>query len=67
MALLHYLSLLAARHSFAFTASLIEGRLNPTADAFSRFQFQRFRGLVPHADQEATEILLHRLEDFPVV
>ena len=67
MVLLRYLSLLAARHSFAFTASSIKGRLNPIADALSRFQFQRFRGLAPHANQEATEISLHLLEDLPVV
>ena len=67
MVLLRYLSLLAAGHSFAFTASSIEGRLNPIADALSRFQFQCFRGLAPHADQEATEIPLHLLGDLPVV
>ena len=61
MAFLRYLSLLAARHSFAFTASSIEKTLNADDDALSRFQFQRFRGLVPHADQEATEIPLEDL------
>ena len=50
MVLLHYLTMLAIRHSFSFTASSVPGKDNPVADALSRFQFQRFRHLVPHAD-----------------
>ena len=50
MVLLHYLTMLAIRHSFSFTASSVPGKDNLVADALSRFQFQRFRRLVPHAD-----------------
>ena len=50
MVLLGHLSMLAIRHSFAFTASLVRGKANPVADAHSRFQFQWFRCLAPHAD-----------------
>ena len=50
MVLLRYLTMLAIRHSFSFTASSVPGRDNPVADALSRFQFQRFRRLVPLAD-----------------
>ena len=47
--LLRYLSLRAARHSFAFTASHRAGRDNCIADALSSFDFQRFHHLAPHA------------------
>ena len=56
MSLVRYLSLLAARHSFSFTASPVRGKSNPIADALSRFQFQRFRRLAPHADSLPTQI-----------
>ena len=49
MVLLHYLALLAVRHSFSFTASSVCGIANPVADALSRFQVQRFRLLAPQA------------------
>ena len=65
MVLLRYLSLLAARSSFAFTASYVEGRQNGLADALSRFQFQRFRQLAPLADAEATAIPPQLREDLP--
>ena len=65
MVLLRYLSLLAARSSFAFTASCVEGRQNGLADALSRFQFQRFRQLAPLADAEATAIPPQLREDLP--
>ena len=51
-----YLSLLAARHSFSFTAFPVRGKSNPIADSLSRFQFQHFRRLVPHADSILTQI-----------
>ena len=35
MVLLRYLSMLAIRHSFAFTASSVRGKANPVADALS--------------------------------
>ena len=56
MSLVRYLSLLAARHSFSFTASPVRGKSNPIADSLSRFQFQRFRRLAPHADSIPTQI-----------
>lgn len=67
MVLLRYLSLLAVRHSFSFTSSSVGGKANPVADALSRFQFQRFRQLVPHADHEATVVPQHLLASLPVV
>ena len=51
MVLLHYLALLAVRHSFSFSATSVQGKANPVADALSHFQFQRFRHLAPHAEQ----------------
>ena len=45
MVLLRHLSLLAARHSFVFTARQAVGKSNAIADAISRFEFQ----LVPLA------------------
>ena len=54
MSLVRYLSLLAARHSFSFTASPVRGKSNPIADSLSRFQFQRFCRLAPHADSIPT-------------
>ena len=56
MFLLRYLSMLAVRHSFLFTASSVRGKSNPIADALSRFQLQRFRRLAPYADVASTEI-----------
>ena len=56
MSLVCYLSLLAARHSFSFTASPVRGKSNPIADSLSRFQFQRFRWLALHADSIPTPI-----------
>ena len=56
MLLLRYLSMLAVRHSFSFTASSVRGKDNPVADALSRFQFQRFRALVLHADEAPAQI-----------
>ena len=49
MSLVRYLSLLAGRHSSSFTASPVKGTSNPIADFLSRFKFQRFRRLAPHA------------------
>ena len=63
MSLVRYLSLLAARHSFSFTASLVRGKSNPIADSLSRFQFQRFRRLAPHADSIPTQIPQQLLSD----
>ena len=54
--LLRYLTQLAVRHSFSFTASSVRGKDNPVAEAISRFQFQRFRQLAPLADAERTAV-----------
>ena len=56
MVLLHYLTMLGIRHSFLFTASSVLGKANPIADVLSRFQFQRFRHLEPHADLTLSQI-----------
>ena len=56
MVLLRYLSLVAARNSFAFTASYTPGRDNSINDASSRFDFQCFHHLAPHAAPMATPI-----------
>ena len=37
MSLVHYLSLLAARHSFSFTASPVRGKSNPIADSLTHY------------------------------
>ena len=56
MMLLRYLTMLAIRHSFSFTASSVPGKDNPVADVLSLFQFQQFRRLVPHVDATPTPI-----------
>ena len=63
MSLVRYLSLLAAHHSFSFTASPVRGKSNPIADSLSRFQFQRCRCLAPHADSIPTQIPQQLLSD----
>ena len=57
MVLLRYLTMLAIRHSFSFTASSVPGKDNPVADALSQFQFQQFKRLVPHADATPSPFL----------
>lgn len=57
MVLLRHLSLIAARHSFAFTASHRAGIDNSVADALSHFDFQHFNRLAPQAVPQATPIL----------
>lgn len=54
MVLLRSISLSAARHSFAFTASHRAGRDNCTADALTHFDFQHF--LAPYVAPAATPI-----------
>ena len=63
MSLVRYLPLLAARHSFSFTASPVRGKSNPIADPLSRFQFQRLRRLAPHADSIPIQIPQQLLSD----
>ena len=67
MVLLRYLSLSAARHSFAFTASHRAGRDNCIDDALSRFDFQRFHYLAPHAAPASTPIPPSLLAQLPVI
>ena len=67
MVLLRHPSLLAARHSFAFTAHHVPGKSNAIADAISRFEFQRFRQLAPYASPTATLVPPWVLDQLPVV
>lgn len=67
MVFLRHLALVAARHSFAFTASHTPGKDNSIADALSRFDFQRFHHLAPHAAPGATLIPLTLLAQLPVI
>ena len=55
-ALLRHLFVLAACHSFLFTATHVAGKLNLVADALPRFNFQKIRCLVPYAAPEAKAI-----------
>ena len=61
MSLVRYLSLLAARHAFSFTASPVRGKSNLIAD--SLYHFQRVLRLAPHADSILTQILQQLLSD----
>ena len=54
--LLCYLTMLAIPRSFSYRASSVQGKANPIANALSRFQFQRFRHLEPHADPTPSPI-----------
>jgi len=60
MVLLRHLSLLAARHSFVFTACHVPGKSN-------RFEFQRFHQLAPYASPTATPVPPLVLAQLPVV
>ena len=66
MVLLRSLSLSAARHSFAFTASHRAGRDNCIADALSCFDSRRFHRLAPHAALAATPIPTSLLAQLPI-
>ena len=65
--LLRHLSLLAARHSFAFTARQVSGKSNAIVDTIPRFEFQRFNQLVPYASPTATPVPPLVLAQLPVV
>ena len=67
MVLLRHLSLLAARHSFAFTARHVPGKSNAIADTISRFEFQRFRQLAPYVSPTAMPVPPLVLAQLPVV
>ena len=67
MVLLCHLSMLAARHSFAFIACHIPGKSNAIADAVSHFQFQRFHDLAPDASPIATPVPPLVLAQLPVL
>ena len=43
-------------HNIVFKAQHIPGLNNEIADSLSRFQFDRFRKLAPHADKEGTPV-----------
>ena len=65
--LLRHLSLLAARHSFAFTARQVSGKSNAIVDTIPRFEFQRFHQLAPYAPPTATPVPPLVLAQLPVV
>lgn len=67
MMLLCQLSMLAAWHSFAFTAHHVAGSSNVVADALSRFNFQRFSQLVPQALPTAIPVPPSLLAQLPVI
>ena len=67
MMLLRYLSLLAARHSLAFTARHVPGESNAIVDAISPFEFQQFRQLAPYTSPTATSVPPWVLDQLPVV
>jgi hypothetical protein len=54
--LLRHLILLTLKYNLYITAQHIPGKRNEIADSLSRFQFQRFRMLAPHADVVAYKI-----------
>lgn len=51
MDLVRHLTLLTLKYNFYLRVRHIEGKKNEIADSLSRFQMERFRLLVPHADQ----------------
>ena len=59
--------LIAAPHSFAFTASHRTGRDNSVAEALSHFDFQHFHHLAPHVAPMATPIPPSLLAQLPVI
>ena len=65
MVFLRFLSLSAARHSFALTASHRAGRC--IADALSHFDFHPFHHLAPHAALTAAPIPASLLAQLPVI
>ena len=56
MNLVRKLFLFAACHNFSISLKHIFGHYNPIADALSRFQVNRFRSLMPTADETRTQI-----------
>ncbi|XP_031749215.1 uncharacterized protein LOC116407638 [Xenopus tropicalis] len=52
LALLRHLVLRCLQLNISFRAKHIPGEINEIADALSRFQWNRFRGLAPAAEQE---------------
>ncbi|CAH3163205.1 unnamed protein product, partial [Porites lobata] len=67
MVLLRHLSLLAARHTFVFTARHVPGKSNAIANAISRFEFQRFHQLAPYASPTATSVPPWVLDQLPFI
>ena len=56
MHLVRKLFLFAAMHDFSIAFKHIYGHFNEAADALSRFQDDRFRALVPNADEHPTPL-----------
>ena len=67
MVLLHHLSQLAARHSFAFIAHHVPGKSNAIADTISCFEFQRLCQLAPYPSPTATSVPPWVLDELLVV
>ena len=67
MVMFRHLSLLAAWHSFAFTARHVPGKSNAIGDTISRFEFQRFHQLAPYVFPTATPVPPLVLAQLPVV
>lgn len=60
--------LLAARHSFSFTASSVRGQCNPIVDALSHFfLFQHFRKLAPYSALHQTQVPQELLLDLDLI
>ena len=56
MTLVRKLFLIAVQNQFSVAFKHIPGKLNPIADALSRFQVKRFRALKPGAAASPKEI-----------
>ena len=56
MSLIRPLYLFAAKVGFAISFKHIFGKSNPIADALSRFQMEKFYGLMPEADPSPTAV-----------
>lgn len=56
MSLVRKVFMFAALNDFSISLKHIHGHSNAAADALSRFQMERFRGLMPDADQNPTPI-----------
>lgn len=63
MDLVHHLTLLTLKYNVYIRVEHIADKKNEIADSLSRFQFQRFRSLAPHADPRPCPASTGTLED----